>query len=127
MRLLPFLLISVLVAATGCGKSSTDNTPSAKPPAPKEAATQLQQAFTAANPEVKSIADSASEAIRTADYQKAIQSISEIKTRTNITFEQGMAIYNSERALEAALIARVSAGDPQAKQAYELLKKSRRN
>jgi hypothetical protein len=121
------LLVGILAAFAGCGKSSKEIAASATPLPPKEAATQLQQAFTAASPETKNIATQASEAIRSADYSKAVQSLYEIKGQTNLTLNQGMAIHNSEVALEAALISRVGAGDPNAKQAYDLLKKSRRN
>jgi hypothetical protein len=56
-----------------------------------------------------------------------IKSLEVIKARQNLTVEQGTAVYNSELALEARLIAGISADDPNAKRAYELLKKSRRN
>lgn len=118
---------TVLLLVTGCSKTDTEIAPSAVPPPPKVAASQLEQAFTGANPEVKSTADTASQAIRTANYEQAIQSIQAIKARQNLTMEQGTAVYNSERALEAALIAGINAGDANAKRAYELLKKSRRN
>jgi len=121
------VLATMLVSLGGCSKSSDDGAPTATPPQPAEAASQLQQAFVSANTEVKNTAILASEALRTADYEKAIQSIQTIKARQNLTFDQGLAVYNSERALEARLIAGISAGDPNAKRAYELLKKSRRN
>jgi len=120
-------LAAMLLSFAGCSKAPEPGTPTATPPQPKEAATQLQQAFTSANPEVKSTANVASEALRTADYEKAIQSIQTIKARQNLTYDQGMAVYNTERALEAKLITGMNAGDPNAKRAYELLKKSRRN
>ena len=121
------LFTALLLALNGCGKSPADTTPTATPPKPKEAASQLQQAFVSANVEVKNTANVASEALRTANYEKAIESLRTIKARQNLTFEQGMAIYNAERALEARLIAGMSAGDSNAKRAYELLKQSRRN
>ena len=121
------LFIALLLALNGCGKPSADSTPTGTPPKPKEAASQLQQAFVSANVEVKNTANVASEALRTANYEKAIESLQTIKARQNLTFEQGMAVYNSERALEARLIAGMSAGDANAKRAYELLKQIRRN
>ena len=120
-------LALLLAAHSGCSKPDADGTPTAIPPQPQEAASQLQQAFTSANPEAKNTATVASEALRTADYEKAIQSIQTIKARQNLTYDQGIAVYNTERALEARLIAGINAGDPNAKRAYELLKKSRRN
>jgi hypothetical protein len=121
------LFTVLLLVFNGCGKPQADVTPTATPPKPKEAASQLQQAFVSANVEVKNTANVVSEALRTADYEKAIDSLQTIKARQNLTFEQGMAVYNSERALEARLIAGVNAGDPNAKRAYELLKQRRRN
>ena len=117
----------MFVGFAGCSESPEAGTPTATPLQPQEAASQLQQAFTSANPEVKNNATVASDALRTADYEKAIQSIQTIKARQNLTYDQGIAVYNTERALEARLIAGMNAGDPNAKRAYELLKKSRRN
>ena len=68
-----------------------------------------------------------SESLRTANYEQAIEAIQVIKARQNLTLEQGMAVYNSEQALVAKLVAAMEAGDPNAKRAYELLKKSKRN
>ena len=121
------LFTALLLGLNGCGKPPTNGTPTATPPKPKEAASQLDQVFVSANVEVKNTANVASEALRTANYEKAIDSLQLIKARQNLTFEQGMAVYNSERALEASLIAGVNAGDPNAKRAYELLKQRRRN
>ena len=121
------LVAALLVASSGCSKSAKEITPSATPPQPKEAASQIQQAFTGASVEVKKTADVVSESLRTANYEQAIQSLQVIKARQNLTLEQGTAVYNSELALEARLIAGVEAGDPNAKRAYELLKKSKRD
>jgi hypothetical protein len=41
--------------------------------------------------------------------------------------EQGLAVHNSERALVTKLLTAMEAGDPNAKRAYELLKKNSRN
>lgn len=120
-------LAMVVVFSAGCSKKAEDITPTAIPPKPQEAASQIQQAFVSAAPEVQTTANVASEALRTADYEKAIQSLQTIKARQNLTYDQGIAVYNSERALEAKLISAINAGDPNAKRAYEMLKKSRRN
>lgn len=120
------LLLPVLIFA-GCGQPEGDATITATPPQPTEAATQLQKAFVGATPEVQTTANTASAALEAANYEQAIQSLQVIKARQNLTIEQGMAVYNSERSLEARLIAAMEAGDPNAKRAYELLKKSRRN
>lgn len=121
------LVVGFVLCLNGCSKPDEQITPTATAPQPKAAATQLQQAFTSATPEVKTTAQAASEAMRSANYEQAIKSIQVIKARQNLTMEQGVAIYNTERSLEASLINGVSAGDPNAIRAYELLKKSRRN
>lgn len=112
---------------TGCKKEDTEIKPAAKPPSPKVAASQLQQAFGSAPPEVRTAATAVSQALQTADYEKAVQSLQTIRARPTLTLDQGTAIHNSELALEARLIAGVAAGDANAKRAYEALKKSRRN
>jgi hypothetical protein len=117
----------LLLAVSGCGKSANEITVSATPPQPKVAASQLQKAFTDATPEVRNTAQVASQALETANYEQAVQSLQAIKARENLTLQQGTAVYNSEMALEARLIAGIEAGDPNAKRAYELLKKSKRN
>lgn len=94
---------------------------------PKEAAAQLQEAFTAAPTEAKENATIASEALRQADYEKAVVALQVIKDQGSLTFEQGLAVHNSMVSLEARLIAAMGAGDQNAKQAYEILKKSKRN
>lgn len=120
--------LGVLFAlATGCSKDSEDPLTSAKPMEPKQAASHLQQAFAAAPAELKQTADAASQALQAADYDRAVQTITVIKTRPDLSFEQGLAIHASEVSLEARLIAAMQAGDASAKLAYERLKKSRRN
>lgn len=119
--------LGLLLGFGGCSKEDDASAPSATPPTPQTAANQLQQAFTAAPPEVKTTVETASQAMRTANYEQAIQSIQTIKAKQNLTVEQGMVIYNTERSLEASLINGVNAGDPNAKRAYEMLKRSHRN
>ena len=121
------LTAALLLDFNGCSKSPPNDGSAAAPLKPKEAASQLQQAFVSADVQVKNNANVASEALRTADYEKAIQSLQTIKARQNLTFEQGMAVHNSMVAMESKLISAMNAGDPNAKRAYELLKQSRRH
>jgi len=118
---------ALCVALSGCGKTDKPISAAAAPPKPKEAASQIQQAFTTASPEIKKNAEAVSEAMRTADYEQAIQTLETLKARQNLTLEQGTALYNSERALVAKLLAGIEAGDPKAKRAYEMLKQTHRN
>lgn len=120
-------ILALLALVVSCSKSTKEIAASATPPEPKAAATQIQQAFTGASVEVKKTAEVVSESLRTANYEQAIQSLQVIKAQTNLTLDQGMAVYNSEMSLEARLVAAIEAGDPNAKRAYELLKKSKRN
>ncbi len=110
----------------GCGKSS-DAAGEVPPRNPKEAATQLQQVFASAPPDVKQNADVASEAMRKGDYEKAVLSLQVIRSGQNITLDQGLAIHNSAVAMEAKLISAIEAGDENARRAYELLKRLKRN
>ena len=124
------LLVCLLLGAGGCGKAKEEvAAPSAAPPKPQQAATEMQQAFVNARPEVQRPAQEVSQAIQSANYEQAVKSLEQIRAHQsqNLTPEQRMAVYNSSRTLEARLIAAMEAGDPKAKQAYEMLKKSRRN
>ena len=119
-------LIAVTLLLAGCGKSEPD--PAAVVPrTPKEAATQVEQVFRDAPPPVQEAATQASEAMRRGDYEQAVVSLQVAKQQEAITVQQGMAIHNSMVAMEASLIRAMEAGDPQAKQAYEILRRMKRN
>jgi hypothetical protein len=120
MLALPLLL-------SGCSRSANQSGSAAPVLKPKEAASQLQQVFVTADPEVKSTATAATKALQTADYEQAIESLQTIKARGNLTFEQGIAVQNSMIALESRLISAAESGDANAKRAYELLKRVRKN
>jgi hypothetical protein len=121
------LCTGLLCLVAGCGKKTADPMQVAAPPKAKEAASQLEQAFSGAKPEVKSVTTVASQALKTEDYEAAIQSLQIVKERGDLTPEQGLAVHNSMISLEAKLISAVGAGDANAKRAYEQLKKARRN
>lgn len=121
------LLASLLIMTGGCGKAKPDTAvSSATPPKPQAAAAELQQAFVNARPEIQRPVQEASQALQTANYEQAIKSLQTIQARPGLTPEQNMAVHNSSRALEARLIAAMEAGDPNAKRAYEMLKRTRR-
>jgi hypothetical protein len=125
----PAFLILALAALAACGKPKAKEPVqvSAIPQKPEKAAAQLQQVFVAAEPEIKTVANVASEALKTADYEAAIHSLQTIKERGGLTVDQGIAVQNSMISLEAKLIAGMQAGDANAKRAYEQLKRSRKN
>lgn len=95
------------------------------PNTPKEAAAQVEQVFQESAPEVKQAATSAADAMRTGDYEKAVVSLTVVRQNQNLTLQQGMAVYNSMVNLESQLIKAMEAGDPNAKRAYDILRKSK--
>jgi len=97
------------------------------PESPKEAAAQVEQVFQEAPPEVQEAVFLASEGLVSGDYEKAVVSLQSLQARGNLTFQQGMAVHNSMVAMEAQLVRAIEAGDPRAKQAYETLKRLKRN
>jgi hypothetical protein len=115
-----------LVFLQSCGKSD-EATGAAVPRNPQEAASQLQTVFAKAAPEIKQTADTASNAMRKGDYEKAVVALQVIRSSTNVTFEQGLAVHNSVVAMERKLVNAVDAGDENAKRAYRLLKELKRN
>ncbi|PYK98654.1 MAG: hypothetical protein DME19_11655 [Verrucomicrobia bacterium] len=125
-RAAALVLGTAVVLLQGCSKSG-DGSRQAAPRNPNEAASQLGQAFVRAAPEIKHNADLASEAMRKGDYEKAVVALQVIRSSTNITLEQGLAIHNSVVAMEGKLIRAMDAGDENAKRAYQLLKELKRN
>ncbi len=112
-------LILTLVALLGC-KPSAGETGLAR--SPKEAASQIEQAFASADPSVKQAADAAADALRRGEFEKAVVSLTTVKTAPEVTLDQGLAVHSSTVALEAHLASAVAAGDENARRAYELLK-----
>ena len=115
-----------LVFLQGCGKSDPA-TGAAVPRNPQEAASRLQTVFAKAAPDIKQTADTASNAMRKGDYERAVVALQAIRSGTNVTFEQGLAVHNSVVAMERQLINAADAGDENAKRAYKILKELKRN
>ncbi len=65
--------------------------------------------------------------MRKGEYEKAIVSLHTARQATNITLEQGLAIHSSMVTLERDLINAIERGDENAKKAYELLRRTKRN
>jgi len=93
----------------------------------EEAADHLTDAFADAGSEMKKNAAVASEALKNGEFKKALYAIEVMKKAPDGTFDQGVAIRDSLVNLESELIYRVDDGDPQAKAAYELLRRINRN
>ncbi len=119
------LLAATAIALTGCGKSGPEDPTNAG--TPEQAASELEQAFANASPDVKKEAAAASQAMRDAEYQKAIMSLETVRSKQNITLEQGIAIQGSAISLESRLIQAMEDGDPNAARAYQMLKAFKRN
>jgi len=120
-----FLAVSGLMGLICLGCSKTELPP--PPENPQEAAVQVQQVFETAPPEVQQAAVVASEGMRDGDYEKAAVSLQAIRQRSDLTFDQGMAVHNSMVAMEAEMIKRIGRGDPEAKRAYETWKRLKRD
>lgn len=109
----------------GCGKSGSDAPAIAK--SPKEAATQLEQAFQGADPALQDNVAVVAEALRRKEYERAVVSLETVRARENVSLQQGLAVHSSMVVLESELIAAMQAGDPDARRAYALLKQLKRN
>ncbi|MSU63326.1 MAG: hypothetical protein EXS31_13175 [Pedosphaera sp.] len=118
------VVASSLIWLTGCGNSTDSDTKIAR--TPREAASQVEQAFAQATGETRQAAAAASEAMRTGDHEKAVVSLSAIRSGPDLTVQQGLAIHSSTVALEASLIRAADSGDEKARRAYELLKAMKR-
>lgn len=113
------LLVAAGLLASGCGQGGSDLRVAETP---KQAATQLDSAFSAAKPEFQGAARAASEALRNGDYPAAVDSLQALKASESVTPEQGMAVHSSLVVLEGGLISAMESGDAKAKQAYQRLK-----
>jgi len=94
---------------------------------PKAAATGLEASFEQAPTAVRENVRLASEAMRQAQYEQAILSLTAVREQPNVTVEQGLAIHGAVVSLESQLVAAMQAGDPNAKRAYALLRAMKRN
>lgn len=121
-----FLLASLPIALllSGCGGSSDE---SADVVTPQQAATQIDEAFTSAEPELQQNMKVATEALREGKFEQAVVALQVTRSTTNLTLNQGLAVHNSMVALEQHLINAAANGDANAQRAYDLLKKAKRN
>jgi hypothetical protein len=113
------MLVMALLWA-GCGAREEADLKTAATPA--EAASQIERAFAGAPEETRHAASVAAEALRRGEYEKAVVSLTTVRSATNVTLDQGMAVHNSTLQLEARLAAEIAAGNEAATRAYGLLK-----
>lgn len=114
---------AALLLGAGCGKSDED----AGVLTPVQAARSLDEHFAEAPPDVQHTVRMASEALREGNAEKAVVALQTARAQPTLTLDQGLAVHNSLVALEHQLIAAAEAGDENAKRAYELLKRVKRN
>lgn len=115
---------AALLTLAGCGKGG-DGPGIAKNP--QEAASQLDQAFAAAAPEIRQSVAAAAAAMRSGEYEKAVLNLQVVRNSQALTLDQGLAIHSSVVALETSLLNGIAAGDPGSRRAYELLKAMKRD
>lgn len=120
---LPLAGAALLGLAAGCGKADED----AGVLTPVQAARSLDEHFAEAPPDVQQTVRVASEALREGNAEKAVVALQTARSQPTLTLDQGLAVHNSLVALEHQLIAAADAGDENAKRAYELLKRVKRN
>ena len=118
-------LAVALTVWSGCGRGGTSGKIETVTPA--QAGSQLDQAFQAADASVKQNATFAADAMKKGEYEKAVTSLQAVQQSQSLTLDQGLAIHRSVISMERELINGIERGDPRAKQAYELLKRMRRN
>ena len=120
-------VLTLNLALLGCSKTEQSGGLPPAPETPQEAAVQVQQVFEQAAPEVQQAAVVASQGMQEGDYEKAVVSLQAISQRSDLTFQQGMAVHNSMVAMEKELIKRKRSGDPNAERAYQMWKNLKRN
>ncbi len=118
------ILAHALILLPGCGGGGDE---SADVATPQEAATQIDEAFSTAEPEIQQNIHIASEALREGKFEQAVVALQTTRGSTNLTLDQGMAVHNSMVSLEQHLINAAANGDAEAQRAYDLLKRAKRN
>ena len=116
-------LVSVLIS--GCGKSPEEEAGLAQ--TPEQAASQMESAFSGADPRLQQLATATSEALRKNEYENAVVSLQTMRTTEEVTPDQRIAIYGSALTLESQLISAMQAGDKNAERAYQMLRELKRN
>lgn len=124
MNPVPLLAAALALLLSGCGGNGDD---SADVATPTQAAAQIDEAFTTAEPELQQNINVASEALREGKFEQAVVALQVTRNTTNLTLDQGMAVHNSMISLEQHLIHAAANGDTGAQRAYDLLKKAKRN
>ncbi len=115
--------IGLICILSGCGGNEERLRSSGTP---VEAADHLTEAFENASAQTKKNAGIASEAMRKGEYGKALVALESVKN-SSPTFEQGIAVNDSLISLEHELISQMANGDPNARQAYQILKRVNQN
>jgi hypothetical protein len=120
------ILILLVFALVGCGKTQSDSG-QVQPATPAQAAGQLERAFAQAPSELRANAETASQALRAGEFEKAVVALQSVREVEGVTLDQGLAIHGCVVTLEERLIRSMEAGDENAKRAYELLRRMKRH
>ena len=123
-RLSAIVLASLAVVVPGCGGGDADGKLTSK--TPREAASGLETAFSGESVEARQTVSAAASAMKSGDYEKAALSLGAIRASGSLTPQQGIAVHSSMVSLEEQLVHGVEAGDPKARQAYEILKRMKK-
>lgn len=105
--------LSLLLGATGCGRS----------PDVKAEAAQLEKTFTAANP--NALVTRAATAIREGDYAAGVIALEAVKQTPGMTAEQLMAVQRATLTVTEDLTARAERGDAKAKADLAAIERTR--
>lgn len=124
-RYAPWFLGLAAAGLVACGGGSTDAPTEAEiQEAQKQATSEIEKAFEEAPSQMRQTAQQASQAMQAQEYEKALDAQQQLLEQPNITFEQGVAIKQSQRALRLDLMRRAAAGDKQAQAALDRLKRT---
>lgn len=118
------MLAGLILVTSSCGGG--DGAGKLTPKSPKDAASGLETAFSGASGEVSQTVSAAAGAMKSGDYEKAAVSLGTLRGAGNLSLDQGIALHSSMLSLEEQLIRGVEAGDPKARQAYEVMKRMKK-
>jgi hypothetical protein len=117
-----FASCALALGLCACGKNESSSTPT-----PQQAVARVQEAYAGADPATKQVIASMSEAVDKGEYDRAVISLTTLRSAPATTPEQQGAVIQSAQAIEAKLLRAIEAGDKNAERAYQLMKEMKRN
>lgn len=124
------LVLAVGIMAFGCSKKEEEPPP--PPPTPAEATPQQPAAAAPTyNPapaaqmqDSRAAMEAANAALRAREYEQAVQTMLQLQRQAQLNEQQAQAVRNNMVKLQGDLAAAVASGDPKAKAAAEMLRRS---